>query len=86
MAKISRSARGEVVDFDLLAIKSALVSTPATVHTNQRRSFIDKKGSKKTVLENYVVTPQIPAKTSDALSVALDGAEESAKASTKSKK
>lgn len=43
MARIARSARGEIVDFDLIAIKQQLATTPVPVSVNQRRKFIDEK-------------------------------------------
>jgi len=47
MAKIARSARGEAVDFDLLAIKQQLATTPVPVNVNQRRKFIDNRDNGK---------------------------------------
>lgn len=43
MAKIVTSARGERVDFDLIGIKSALASIPATKNVKGRERFINKK-------------------------------------------
>jgi hypothetical protein len=60
MAKLARSALGEVVDFDLLAIKKNLAATPASVSVNQRRRFIDEKNGIKT-RENFIVAPEIPS-------------------------
>ncbi len=48
MAKKARSARGEVVDFDLLAIKQQLALAPVPVGVDQRRKFIDEKDGIKT--------------------------------------
>lgn len=47
MSKQARSARGEVIDFDLLAIKQQLASSPTPVSVNQRRKFIDEKAGFK---------------------------------------
>jgi hypothetical protein len=68
----TRSARGAVVDFDMLAIKQQLMSKPTPVSVNDRRRFIDEKDGAKSR------TTVIPA----ALSMAVD----SAKTSEKSKK
>lgn len=43
MSKIVTSARGERVDFDLIGIKSALASIPATKNVKGRERFINKK-------------------------------------------
>ena len=42
MAKV-RSARGEMVDFDLLKIKEQIASSPKPTEVKQRENFIDKK-------------------------------------------
>lgn len=47
MAKIARSARGELVDFDILHIRQALASAPVTISTEERRVFIDTKNGLK---------------------------------------
>lgn len=73
MSKKARSARGELVDFDLLAIKQQLATTPASVSVDQRRKFIDEKDGIKT---KTVAAPSIP----DALSVAFEAAQQSASA------
>jgi hypothetical protein len=82
MAKQARSARGKMVDFDLLAIKQQLAVRPAPVGVNQRRKFIDEKdGIKHRAQENYIVSP--PVQPIPALDVAKAAAEESAKATVK---
>jgi hypothetical protein len=43
MAKPVRSARGEVVDFDLLRIKQQIASAPKTTNVKAREDFIDQK-------------------------------------------
>lgn len=67
MSKQARSARGEVVDFDLLAIKEQLAVTPVPVGVNQRRKFIDEKDGFKT----RSAAPAAPAVPS-ALSIAVE--------------
>ena len=48
MSKKTRSARGELVDFDLLAIKQQLASAPVPVGVKDRRRFIDEKDGIRT--------------------------------------
>lgn len=72
MSKKIRSARGDVVDFDLLAIKQQLSVTPAPVNVEARRRFIDEKDGIK-----------VKAPVASALSIALEAAEESASAAEK---
>ncbi len=55
MPKIARSARGQSVDFDLLAIKQQLANRPAPITVNQRRQFIDERDGVKR--ESYIVNP-----------------------------
>lgn len=43
MAKPVRSARGEIVDFDLLRIKQQIASAPKTTNVKAREDFIDAK-------------------------------------------
>lgn len=75
MSKHARSARGEIVDFDLLAIKQQLATTPVPVGVNQRRKFIDEKDGIKT--REQVAAPAQAAAVG-ALSIAVAGAQESA--------
>jgi hypothetical protein len=72
MSSKTRSARGTMVDFDMLAIKQQLMSTPTPVSVNDRRKFIDEKDGAKSK------TTVLPA--------ALSMASESAKTSAKAKK
>jgi hypothetical protein len=43
MSKGVKSARGEVVDFDLLKIKQQIASAPKTIQVQEREAFIDNK-------------------------------------------
>jgi len=47
MAKQARSARGDLVDFDILSIRQALASAPISVGAEERRQFIDTKNGIK---------------------------------------
>jgi len=99
MSKQARSARGQIVDFDLLAIKQQLAKQPVPVGVNQRRKFIDEKdGIKHRNQENFIVSPPpVAAKSStptvdeeasempEALAVAAKAAAASAAASVKKK-
>ena len=69
MAKIVRSARGELVDFELLAIKAQLATAPVPRAVEQRKAAIDEKDGVKT----KQVAP-LPS----ALDIAAAAAEESA--------
>lgn len=42
MSKV-RSAKGEIVDFDLLKIKAQMTAAPKPVDVKAREDFIDKK-------------------------------------------
>lgn len=87
MSKRTKSARGEIVDFDLLAIKQHLSATPVPVSVQNRRKFIDERDGLKT-RENFIVPPPslVPSEDlgdlGDPLAIAADGA----KASKTSKK
>lgn len=43
MTRKARSARGDIVDFDMLAIKQQLSALPVPVGVNQRRKFVDDR-------------------------------------------
>jgi len=43
MPKKTRSAKGEIIDFDLLKIKAQIASTPKTTDVKKREDFIDRK-------------------------------------------
>lgn len=68
MSKLVRSARGEVVDFELLAIKAQLAAAPVPRSVEERKAAIDEKDGVKTT-----VTPDL-----DILEVAKAAAEASA--------
>lgn len=48
MPKLVRSARGEMVDFELLAIKQQLATTPVPKPVEERKIAIDVKDGVKT--------------------------------------
>lgn len=48
MAKLVRSARGDLVDFELLAIKAQLAATPVPKVVEQRKQAIDARDGVKT--------------------------------------
>lgn len=50
MGKIVRSARGELIDFELLAIKQQLASAPAPKSVEQRKQAIDEKDGVRTTV------------------------------------
>lgn len=51
MPKLVRSARGEIVDFELLAIKAQLAASPIPKEVEQRKVAIDEKDGVKTDVE-----------------------------------
>lgn len=57
MSKITRSARGEAIDFDLLAIKQQLATTPIPVNVDARRRFIDEKNGIKSKVDSISTPP-----------------------------
>lgn len=67
----ARSARGEIVDFDILQIKQQLAATPVQVGTEERRRFIDTKDGVK---PKTVIASEIPTGLKDisAMSMATD--------------
>lgn len=51
MPKFVRSARGEIVDFELLAIKAQLAASPVPKPVEQRKVAIDEKDGVKTSVQ-----------------------------------
>lgn len=47
MGKKVRSARGEVVDFDLLRIKEEIAAAPQSLHVRKRKDFIEQRLRRK---------------------------------------
>lgn len=43
MAKRVRSAKGEIIDFDLLKIKEQIAAAPETLEVRTRQDFIERK-------------------------------------------
>lgn len=85
MSKTARSARGDVVDFDLLAIKQQLALKPVPVSVDQRRKFIDERdGLKSRRVEADTTVAEMAAAAIDMdgpLAMAAQAAQESADAS-----
>lgn len=77
MSRKARTARGELVDFDLLAIKDQLASKPTPVSVDARRKFIDARDGLKSRKVEQSVAPQ----EDGPLSMALSAAQESEEAS-----
>lgn len=76
-----RSARGETVNFELIAIKQQLASAPVPVGVKDRRRFIDEKDGIRVKQVHGAVSQ--PAQVSDALALGIQAAAESARAKTK---
>lgn len=78
-----RSARGDVVNFELIAIKQQLASAPVPKQVEDRRRFIDEKDGVRTTKVEEPVETLVQA---DALALAQEGAELSEKAAAKKSK
>lgn len=74
MAARARSARGELVDFDILKIKQQLANNPIQIGTQERRRFIDEKDGVKPKVVTTSPSPEIPNALKDisALSFAIN--------------
>lgn len=46
MPKNVRTARGEVIDFDMLVLKQKIADAPMNIEVQRRREFIDSKEGK----------------------------------------
>jgi hypothetical protein len=79
MSKTARSARGDVVDFDLLAIKQQLALKPVPVSVNARRKFIDERDGLKS--RRIEAEQQVAIDMDGPLAMAAIAAQESAEAS-----
>lgn len=77
MARVGRSARGEMVDFEILAIKQALAAKPVSVGVDTRRRFIDAKDGVKSPAQ-YAIKEVDLSTVPDALQMAFTAAQSSA--------
>lgn len=59
MSKAVRSARGELVDFDLLKIKQQIATAPKPTNVAARESFIDQKFKRRIKRLNQTATQQL---------------------------
>lgn len=66
MPKLIRSARGELIDFELLAIKAQLASTPVSKPVEQRKQAIDVRDGVKTDVQPDVDVLAVAKKASEA--------------------
>jgi hypothetical protein len=75
MARKTKSARGEAVDFDILDIKAQMATAPKTVDVTAREDYVDKKlrrqvykaaaATKAKIESTRDETEQAPSKTVD---------------------
>lgn len=75
MARGARSARGEIVDFDLLRIKENLGAAPKASTVKAREDFIDQKFKRRLrrMTETAVTAPVAPrAPVPETTEVAID--------------
>lgn len=68
-----RSARGEMIDFELLAIKSQLAKTPVPQKVEERKAAIEEREGVKQV------APVLDAEVPDILKMSQEAAAASAK-------
>jgi hypothetical protein len=76
MSRYIRSAKGEVVDFELLAIKAQLAATPLPKSVAQRKAAIDAKDG---------VKPEVNAALAEMLAAADEAATTTRSRATKTK-
>lgn len=63
-----RSAKGELVDFDLLRIKAQIASAPKTTNVQAREDFIDAKFKRRLKrAKREAVQPQLAVKVEPSL-------------------
>ena len=65
MGKMARSARGEIVDFDLIAIRQQLASAPPPVEVSTRREYIDNKEAGRPVKDSILNPISVSDSASD---------------------
>lgn len=67
MSKGVKSARGQVVDFDLLRIKQQMASAPKTTTVQAREDFIDQKFKRrlKKMKRDVASSVNTPVETDD---------------------
>lgn len=63
MGKMVRSARGQMVDFDVLEIKQQMASAPKPVEVAVREDFIDQKFNRRLKKLKNNVTQQVAEDT-----------------------
>jgi len=79
MAKFARSARGDVVDFDMIAIAQALADAPAPISVQARRNFIEEKTGSRVARQGMVAPSEVTeAPVPAALALAVEAAKVSA--------
>lgn len=78
MSRFTRSARGDLIDFELLAIKAQLAAAPVPKMVESRKAAID--------LKDGVKTDVLPDLNMEMFAVAVEGAAASARSATQIKK
>jgi hypothetical protein len=59
MPRKTRSAKGQMIDFDLLKIKQQIASAPPTIDVKKREDFIDRKLRRRVKRIKKVETPPV---------------------------
>jgi len=67
----TQSARGDIVDFDMLMIKAQLAAAPQNVEVARRQEFIDSKEQGKTARKKPEA-PVVPTEAPKATTTAAD--------------
>jgi hypothetical protein len=65
MPNLVRSAKGEVLDFDLLLLKQQLQVAPAPTEVKVREDFIDKRMGRRTKRMAAAIVDQQPQDPND---------------------
>lgn len=57
MSRKVRSARGEMVDFDLITIKQEIASTAAPLNVSNREEFMENRTRRRSTRKNPIQSP-----------------------------
>lgn len=59
MTKLVRTARGDMVDFDLIKIKQQLADSPAPTEVKARENFVEKRLKRKLKNRTVPAAPKV---------------------------
>lgn len=72
MTKMVRTARGELVDFDLIKIKQQLADSPAPTEVAARENFVEKRLKRKLRTKTVPAVAQDPVATAPEIVPVVD--------------